>query len=522
MRVSRNYNTPNIDVQFTATYYKQTFDEATGRYDIDFTSPLINNIVKVVVSVNEQLIPIIPVQSDTSDSRWVANVEIKCEELGLNIRNLTEALSTGKITRNIELNKAVTVETKVRIFRKNDYNKLEQYVVEKAITISCEPAEVVDNKVEASVDLYGISNAISIVNFLNPAITTRIPFISKCKQRGVYANHKIAITFNGEDNVVSNDANYVIPAFNNNITGFIPIDKIKKHNSIKAVITPCNYEYNQKQKQILLELWEANKVITPKQYNLRNFEGRLTRGFHFITPTNLSNLRENRGSVYKLSFTYQFVGSDKTDDDKAMISVFSSQNRNFDTTSGFVDMIKLTHNNNEPKTVEGLFVITDRMINSNKNSLAVIAWVGKENYIKISSVTLVEVNASNVESEELWMKLHRERVPSKEITTTSKPITIYKHFDVIVPPFETFITINKNRIVNIDELIIDKGKVVLYAAVRIGSVEIIGEDLEKIFNVTWYANGTVTSSYGTGGKKEFPYESIVDKNIFIYVESKFV
>lgn len=522
MRVSRNYNTPNIDVQFTATYYKQTFDEATGRYDIDFTSPLINNIVKVVVSVNEQNVPIIPVQSDTPDSRWVANVEIKCEELGLNIMNLTEALSTGKITRNIELNKAVTVETKVRIFRKNDYNKLEQYVVEKAIIISCEPAEVVDNKVEASVDLYGMSNAISIVNFLNPAITTRIPFISKCKQRGVYANHKIAITFNGEDNVVSNDADYVIPAFNNNITGFIPIDKIKKHNSIKAVITPCNYEYNQKQKQILLELWEANKVITPKQYNLRNFEGRLTRGFHFITPTNLSNLRENRGSVYKLSFTYQFVGSDKTDDDKAMISVFSSQNGNFDTTSGFVDMIKLTHNNNEPKTVEGLFAITDRMINSGKNSLAVIAWVGKENYIKISSVTLVEVNASNVESEELWMKLHRERVPSKEITTTSKPITIYKHFDVIVPPFETFITINKNRIVNIDELIIDKGKVVLYAAVRIGSVEIIGEDLEKIFNVTWYANGAVTSSYGTGGKKEFPYESIVDKNIFIYVESKFV
>lgn len=522
MRVSRNYNTPNIDVQFTATYYKQTFDEATGRYDIDFTSPLINNIVKVVVSVNEQNVPIIPAQSDTHDSRWVANVEIKCEELGLNIMNLTEALSTGKITRNIELNKAVTVETKVKIFRKNDYNKLEQYVVEKAITISCEPAEVVDNKVEASVDLYGMSNAISIVNFLNPAITTRIPFISKCKQRGVYANHKIVITFNGEDNVVSNDADYVIPAFNNNITGFIPIDKIKKHNSIKAVITPCNYEYNQKQKQILLELWEANKVITPKQYNLRNFEGRLTRGFHFITPTNLSNLRENKGSVYKLSFTYQFVGSDKTDDDKAMISVFSSQNGNFDTTSGFVDMIKLTHNNNEPKTVEGLFAITDRMINSGKNSLAVIAWVGKENYIKISSVTLVEVNASNIESEELWMKLHRERVPSKEITTTSKPITIYKHFDVIVPPFETFITIDKNRIVNMDELIIDKGKVVLYAAVRIGSVEIIGKDLEKIFNITWYANGTVTSSYGTGGKKEFPYESIVDKNIFIYVESKFV
>lgn len=522
MRVSRNYNTPNIDVQFTATYYKQTFDEATGRYDIDFTSPLINNIVKVVVSVNEQNVPIIPVQSDAPSNRWVANVKIKCEELGLNIENLTEALSTGKITRNVELNKAVTVETNVRIFRTGENGKLEQYVVEKAITISCEPAEVVDNKVEASVDLYGMSNAISIVNFLNPAITTRIPFISKCKQRGVYANHKIAITFNGEDNVVSNDANYVIPAFNNNITGFIPIDKIKKHNSIKAVITPCNYEYNQKQKQILLELWEANKVITPKQYNLRNFEGRLTRNFHFITPTNLSNLRENRGSVYKLSFTYQFVGSDKTDDDKAMISVFSSQNGNFDTTSGFVDIIKLTHNNNEPKTVEGLFAITDRMINSGKNSLAVIAWVGKKNYIKISSVTLVEVNASNVESEELWMKLHRERVPSKEITTTSKPITIYKHFDVIVPPFETFITINKNRIVNIDELIIDKGKVVLYAAVRIGSVEIIGEDLEKIFNVTWYANGTVTSSYGTGGKKEFPYESIIDKNISIYVESKFV
>lgn len=522
MRVSRNYNTPNIDVQFTATYYKQTFDEATGRYDIDFTSPLINNIVKVVVSVNEQNVPIIPVQSDTPDSRWAANVEIKCEELGLNIMNLTEAPSTGKLTRNIELNKAVNVETNVRIFRKGENDKLEQYVVEKVITISCEPAEAVNNKVEASVDLYGMSNAISIVSFLNPVITTRIPFISKCKQRGVYANHKIAITFNGEEDAVSNDVNYVIPAFNNNITGFIPIDKLKKHNSIKAVITPCNYEYNQKQKQILLELWEANKVITPKQYNLRNFEGRLTRGFHFIAPTNLSDLRGNRGSVYKLSFTYQFVGSDKTDDDKAMISVFSSQNGNFDTTSGFVDMIKLTHNNNEPKTVEGLFTITDRMINSGKNSLAVIAWVGKENYIKISSVTLVEVNASNVESEELWMKLHRERVPSKEITTTSKPITIYKHFDVIVPPFETFITINKNRIVNIDELIIDKGKVVLYAAVRIGSVEIIGEDLEKIFNVTWYANGAVTSSYGTGGKKEFPYESIVDKNIFIYVESKFV
>ena len=512
MRVSRNYNTPNIDVQFTATYYKQTFDEATGRYDIDFTSPLINNIIKVVVSVNEQVIPIVPVQSDAPFNRWVANVTIKCEELGLNIENLTEALSTGKLTRNIELNKAVNIETNVRIFRKGENDKLEQYVVEKVITISCEPREGVYNKIEASVDLYGMSNAISIVSFLNPAITTRIPFISKCKQRGVYANHKIAITFNGEEDAVSNDVNYVIPAFNNNITGFIPIDKLKKHNSIKAVITPCNYEYNQKQKQILLELWKANKVITPKQYNLRNFEGRLTRGFHFITPTKISDLRRNRGSVYKLSFTYQFVGSDKTDDDKCMISVFSSQN----------DMIKLTHNNNEPKTVEGLFAITDRMINSGKNSLAVVGWVGKENYIKISSVTLVEVNASNVESEELWMKLHRERVPSKEITTTSKPITIYKHFDVIVPPFETFITINKNRIVNLDELIIDKGKVVLYAAVRIGSVEIIGEDLDKIFNITWYANGAVTSSYGTGGKKEFPYESIVDKNISIYVESKFV
>ena len=522
MRVSRNYNTPNIDVQFTATYYKQTFDEATGRYDIDFTSPLINNIVKVVVSVNEQVIPVIPVQSETPLNRWVANVTIKCEELGLNIQNLTEAISTGKLTRNIELNKAVNVETNVRIFRKGENDKLEQYVVEKAITISCEPTESVDNKVEASIDLYGMSNAISIISFLNPAITTRIPFISKCKQRGVYANHKIAITFNGEDNVVSNDADYVVPAFNNNITGFIPIDKLKKHNSIKAVITPCNYEYNQKQKQILLELWEANKIITPKQYNLRNFEGRLTRGFHFISLTTLSDLREKRGSVYKLSFTYQFVGSDKTDDDKVMISVFSSQNGNFDTTSGFVDMIKLTHNNNEPKTVEGLFAITDRMINNSKNSLAVVGWAGKENYIKISSVTLVEVNASNVESEELWMKLHRERVPSKEITTTSKPITIYKHFDIIVPPFETFISMNKDRIVNVDELIVDKGKVVLYAAVRIGSVEIIGEDLEKIFNVTWYASSTTTSSYGTGGKKEFPYESIVDKNLSIYVESKFV
>lgn len=520
MRVSRNYNTPNIDVQFTATYYKQTFDEAAGRYDIDFTSPLINNIVKVVVSVNEQVIPIVPVQSGEPYGQWRANVKIKCEELGLRVDNLVTASSTGKITRNVELNKAVNVETNVRIFRKDIDNKLEEYIVEKVITISCEPAEVVDNKIEASVDLYGMSNAISIISFLNPAITTRIPFISKCKQRGIYSNHKIAITFNGEDNIVSNDADYVVPAFNNSITGFIPIDKIKKHNSIKAVITPCNYEYNQKQKQILLELWEANKVITPKQYNLRNFEGRLTRGFHFITSTTLSGLSEKRGSVYKLSFTYQFVGSDKTDDDKIMISVFSSQNGGFDTTSGFVDMIKLTHNDNKPKTVEGLFVITDKMINSGKNSLAVVAWAGKENYIKISSVTLVEVNASNVESEELWMKLHKERVPSKEITTTSKPITIYKHFDVIVPPFETFITINKNRIVNLDELIIDKGKVILYAAVRIGSVEIIGEDLEKIFNVNWYVNNN--TSYGSGGKKEFPYESIVDKNISIYVESKFV
>lgn len=118
MRVSRNYNTPNIDVQFTATYYKQTFDEATGRYDIDFTSPLINNIVKVVVSVNEQNVPIVPVQSDP-DGQWRANVTIKCEELGLNIENLTENRSTGKLTRNIELNKAVNVETKISIFVKN-------------------------------------------------------------------------------------------------------------------------------------------------------------------------------------------------------------------------------------------------------------------------------------------------------------------------------------------------------------------------------------------------------------------
>lgn len=519
MRVSRNYNTPNIDVQFTATYYKQRFDESTGRYDIDFTSPLVNNIIKVVPIVNGNVIPVVPVVGSNHEKQWKANVSIKCEELDLNLDGINTAPSTGKITKNIELNKSVNIETKVTIFRKGKDDKLEEYVIEKIITISCELAEVSDNKTEASVDLYGISDAVSILSFLNPVISNKVPIISKCKQRGVYAHHKIAITFNGEDNVVSNDVNYVVPAFNTGVTGFIPLNKIKEHNSIKAVITPCNYEYNQKQKEKLLELWEANKTISPKEYNIATFEGNINRGFNFLIPTTIPNVRDNRGKIYKFSFTYQFVGSDKTNDDKCMISIYSAENGNIDTTSGIVDILALQHNDNKPKTVEGIFIITDKMVNSSKNSLAIVGWSPKKNYIKITNTTLTEINASNVESEELWMKLHRERVPSKEITTTAKPITIYKHFDIIVPPFETFISMNKDRIVNVDELVLDKGKVVLYAAIRIGSVELVGEQLDKIFNVSWYVDSAVL--YSNGSKREFPYESIVDKNITIYVEPKF-
>lgn len=518
MRINSKVSAPNIDVQFTATYYKQIYDESARKYDIDFSSPLVNNVLKVTVNVNNKPVPIDIIEDVTND--WKAVVLInKPENVGTTTINDTTNPSTGKLRENLDVNTSITIEAQVTVYRKNDKAPLgkETYYIEKTVVISCEPQNNAGSKTEGSVNLYGLSNVLNLTALINSNLNDKIPIVTTCKYHGVPAHHKATIEVNGVP-LVDNDTGYVIPSFNNNPVAFVPIGSLKRKNNIKAVITPCDYEYNEKQKSKLLELWEANKNNTRAVYNPHISEGRTNIHFNFLSSLGIAPTRENRGRLYRCTFNAHLVGAPS--DAKVNFSIYPAVGNQYNSSRGLGDIFILNASDPENTVVDFVFTITDAMINmANVNNLCLCCWTKTNYYLKCSNLRIVEADVSTIAAEELWMKLHKEKTPSKEVSSNIKPITIYNHFDVVIPPIETYLSIASDKIIATDELQIDGGKVKLYPAIKMAGKEIMGDDLLNLFNVNVYVDTNKTIVRNT--YVEYDYNDVVGKNISISVEPKF-
>lgn len=515
MKIRRVLRTPNVDVRFTIKYVRQTYDKELNKYDIDFTSPLIHNNINASVYIDGTYIPIVASTTEATHD-WQANCIIKCDSLGINISDV----STGEVKQNLKVNTSATVYCVVSIYRLNENNNFENdielYTVTKTITISCEPLAIL-SRTTGSVDVYGMANTINILSLLNPALNGRLPVRTTCTFRGSKSHHYIDLYFNGKD-VYYEDEDYVIPGFSTVPSAYIPISELKKRNSIKAIITPCDYTYNQKQQRILKEFWDANKINANREYTANIYSGEVHRGFNMLSKLyDIKLNRSNRGVIYKCTFNAYFsVGGDEI---SGAISVVAARDGAFNINNGIKDIVRLKGNTSNENVVEFLFTVNDAMLRpSDANNIAIVIWCNGDNYIRCSNLKIVELNASSTEAETMWMRLHNESLASDKDSSNIKPIAVYNHFDVIVPPFETCISINPNKIVNVEELEVREGKIVLYPGIKISGRELMGEDLFKLFIVDVYIDGVFDKNIT--GPIEYEYNRVVNKDISISVKPK--
>lgn len=516
MKIRRSLRTPNIDVQFTIKYIRQTYDRETHKYDIDFTSPLIHNIIKAVINIDGNNVPVVSSTTEATHE-WQANCSIKCDNLGINISDH----STGEVRQNLAVNTSATVYCVISVYRLNENNNFEHdteiYTITKTITISCEPLAIL-SKLTASVDVYGMSNTINILSFLNPTLNGRLPVRTTCTFRGSKSHHFVNASMN--DNVIVDNTSdiSIIPNFSTIPSFYIPISELKKRNSIKAVLYPCDYDYNQKQQRILKEYWNTNKINAGREYTPSIYSGEVQRGFNRLAQIyDIKPDRSNRGIIYKCTFNAFFtVGNSNV---HGMISVVADRNGAFSINNGLKDIAQIKGSDGEDHVVEFLFTINDAMLRaSDANNISIILWSGENRYIRCSNLKIVELDASSKEAEDMWTGLHNEKVNASDINKYDTSITIYNHFDIIVPPFETCISINPNKIVNVEELEVREGKIVLYPGIKISGRELMGEDLFKLFVVDVYIDGVFDKNIT--GPIEYEYSRVVNKDISISVKPK--
>lgn len=515
MKIRRVLRTPNVDVRFTIKYVRQTYDEELKKYDIDFTSPLIRNNINASVYIDGTYVPIVASTTEATHD-WQANCIIKCDSLGINISDA----STGEVKQNLKVNTSATVYCVVSIYRLNENNNFENdielYTVTKTITISCEPLAIL-SRTTGSVDVYGMANTINILSLLNPALNGRLPVRTTCTFRGSKSHHYIDLYFNGKDGYYE-DEDYVIPSFSTVPSAYIPISELKKRNSIKAIIFPCDYTYNQKQQRILKEFWDANKINANREYTANIYSGEVHRGFNMLSKLyDIKLNRSNRGVIYKCTFNAYFsVGGDEM---SGAISVVAARDGAFNINNGIKDIVRLKGNTSNENVVEFLFTVNDAMLRpSDANNIAIVIWCNGDNYIRCNNLKIVELDASSIDAEKAWMKLHNETLASDKDISNIKPVTVYNHFDIIVPPFETCISINPNKIVNVEELEVREGKIVLYPGIKISGRELMGEDLFKLFVVDVYIDGVFDKNIT--GPIEYEYNRVVNKDISISVKPK--
>lgn len=515
MKIRRVLRTPNVDVRFTIKYVRQTYDEELKKYDIDFTSPLIRNNINASVYIDGTYVPIVASTTEATHD-WQANCIIKCDSLGINISDA----STGEVKQNLKVNTSATVYCVVSIYRLNENNNFENdielYTVTKTITISCEPLAIL-SRTTGSVDVYGMANTINILSLLNPALNGRLPVRTTCTFRGSKSHHYIDLYFNGKDGYYE-DEDYVIPSFSTVPSAYIPISELKKRNSIKAIIIPCDYTYNQKQQRILKEFWDANKINANREYTANIYSGEVHRGFNMLSKLyDIKLNRSNRGVIYKCTFNAYFsVGGDEM---SGAISVVAARDGAFNINNGIKDIVRLKGNTSNENVVEFLFTVNDAMLRpSDANNIAIVIWCNGDNYIRCNNLKIVELDASSIDAEKAWMKLHNETLASDKDISNIKPVTVYNHFDIIVPPFETCISINPNKIVNVEELEVREGKIVLYPGIKISGRELMGEDLFKLFVVDVYIDGVFDKNIT--GPIEYEYNRVVNKDISISVKPK--
>ena len=515
MKIRRVLRTPTVDVRFTIKYVRQTYDKELKKYDIDFTSPLIRNNINASVYIDGTYVPIVASTTEATHD-WQANCIIKCDSLGINISDS----STGEVKQNLKVNTSATVYCVVSIYRLNENNNFENdielYTVTKTITISCEPLAIL-SRTTGSVDVYGMANTINILSLLNPALNGRLPVRTTCTFRGSKSHHYIDLYFNEKD-VYYEDEGYVIPSFSTVPSAYIPISELKKRNSINAIITPCDYVYNQKQQRILKEFWDANKINANREYTANIYSGEVHRGFNMLSKLyDIKPNRSNRGVIYKCTFNAYFsVGGDET---SGAISVVAARDGAFNINNGIKDIVRLKGNTSNENVVEFLFTVNDAMLRpSDANNIAIVIWCNGDNYIRCSNLKIVELDASSTDAEKAWMKLHNETLASDKDSSDIKHVTVYNHFDIIVPPFETCISINPNKIVNVEELEVREGKIVLYPGIKISGRELMGEDLFKLFVVDVYIDGVFDKNIT--GPIEYEYNRVVNKDISISVKPK--
>ncbi len=124
MKIRRVLRTPNVDVQFTIKYVRQTYDGELKKYDIDFTSPLIRNNINASVYIDGTYVPIVASTTEATHD-WQANCIIKCNSLGINISDS----STGEVKQNLKVNTSATVYCIVSIYRLNENNNFENDIL---------------------------------------------------------------------------------------------------------------------------------------------------------------------------------------------------------------------------------------------------------------------------------------------------------------------------------------------------------------------------------------------------------
>ena len=516
MKIRRVLRTPNVDVRFTLKYVRQTYDEELKKYDIDFTSPLIRNNINASVYIDGTYVPIVASNTEATHD-WQANCIIKCNSLGINISDA----STGEVKQNLKVNTSATVYCVVSIYRLNENNNFENdielYTVTKTITISCEPLAIL-SRTTGSVDVYGMANTINILSLLNPALNGRLPVRTTCTFRGSKSHHLFNLEFNGEVIADEDTGTAIVPSFSTIPSFYIPISELKKRNSIKAELMPCDYNYNQKQQRILKEYWNTNKINAGREYTANIYSGEVHRGFNMLSKFyDIKPNRSNRGIIYKCTFKCNFYagGTDMT----GAISVVAARDGVFNINNGIKDIIRIDGTKEAGSVVEFLFTVNDAMLRpSDANNISLVIWCNQDNYIRCSDLKIVELDASSTDAEEMWLKLHNEKISQDDLTVATTAVTVYNHFDIIVPPFETCISINPNKIVNVEELEVREGKIVLYPGIKISGRELMGEDLFKLFIVDVYIDGVFDKNIT--GPIEYEYNRVVNKDISISVKPK--
>ena len=201
------------------------------------------------------------------------------------------------------------------------------------------------------------------------------------------------------------------------------------------------------------------------------------------------------------------------------ISVVAARDGVFNINNGIKDIIRIDGTKEAGSVVEFLFTVNDAMLRpSDANNISLVIWCNKDNYIRCSDLKIVELDASSTDAEEMWLKLHNEKISQDDLTVATTVVTVYNHFDIIVPPFETCISINPNKIVNVEELEVREGKIVLYPGIKISGRELMGEDLFKLFIVDVYIDGVFDKNIT--GPIEYEYNRVVNKDISISVKPK--